>query len=108
MSEPHCQRQGCSAPATCAIALNVPAQGWAIDLHQPLKAIVGLVVCDDHFAATKAEDFTALPQWRAIIQQALAGAGRAPPDFDRAFLSKVPLDDPRYLSFARQARNRPK
>jgi len=86
-----CQRKGCGAPAACGLALNVPAKGWAIDQHQPLRVVIGIVLCDLHFSEVKPSDFCSAPSdMRPMIRA--ASAGRATPDFTRAFLSKVPLD----------------
>lgn len=91
-------RNDCTAEATCALAVNVPAKGWPIDLHSPMRAVTGVVVCDQHFGDCEASDFLDLPTGGMRKLFEVLAEGKQPPDFDRAYLSKIKLDDPVYLA----------
>jgi hypothetical protein len=75
--------------------MNVPATGWAIDQHRPISFVIGLSLCDAHFAECKIGDFLhdglrGGPSTKDIVR--IMARGRCPPDFDRAFLSKCRID----------------
>jgi hypothetical protein len=97
MSQYPCQRQECLRPASMAITLNVPAKGFPISLHQPIRMVLGLRLCRHHARETTAEHLLT-PELKGAIE-ALA-RGKAPPDFDRAFVSPISLDSDEYQHFA--------
>lgn len=93
-------KKGCKAEGKWAIKINVPATGWAIDLHQPLVAIVDLALCDACFAKTTLDSILG-PQLMEIFHvqarcATIASGGdpqrAVPPDFARAWLSKVSIN----------------
>lgn len=103
-----CARKGCEDEAVCALALNVPAMGCPIPEHEPIKLVLGLVLCDKHFKDEKPENFFSADSGiKSIIRDQLAMQGWqqcvkfAEPDFKRAFLSAVPFDDPNWIEFCK-------
>lgn len=94
-----CAREGCERAATHIPRVNVPATGHALDTHQPIGLCLNLKLCKDH-----ALDFSAAGQFgpgapgdlRKIIE--IMCAGRARPDFDRAFTTALRLDHPEALA----------
>jgi len=69
-------------------------------MHQPLSAILNRPVCDEHFPEIKLSDLLS-DDIRQIFE--IAARGKQPPDFPRAFLSKVSLSSAEYNLFARAA-----
>lgn len=100
-----CQHIGCANEAEFAPALNIPATGYAIDAHQPVKMTTNLRLC-----ATCIEQFTIEDMLnndtKAMISRSLAATQRVPPDFERAFLTKLRLDSDEFKQFERHAGNR--
>lgn len=94
---PRCRRAGCTAWATWVPKLNIPARGWAIDSHRPVTVIMNLEVCMAHFDAERMLADLLTPDLKALIREQLVG--RVPPDFDRAWISKVPVDSDEYRQF---------
>lgn len=95
-----CQRRDCTAEATGALAINVPAVGHEIGTHPPITITVGLCLCDRHIADVSVKEFLeADPKRRlqASVEGMCRAQGKAAPDFDRAFVSKVEFTDPAYL-----------
>lgn len=88
-----CSFVGCKCEATHIPKINVPAMGHAIGSHEPIGMCLNLKLCHDHaLAFSSADQFSpAAPGAMRDIIKALA-AGRAPPDFARAFTTAVPLD----------------
>lgn len=92
-----CDRNECRNTATTAARLCVPASGVPLESHEPLKAVVGLAVCDKCFKELDPADFLS-----ASLEKGLRGifeilaAGKAAPDFDRAWFEKLSLDSPEY------------
>lgn len=97
-----CEHEGCPHEATVAPKVNVPATGWAIDLHQPLAVLFAFKVCRDHFEEFK-QQFT----WhgndplRRAIELAARACHKAAPDFDRVFVSSVKLASDEFAQFER-------
>lgn len=90
-----CDFKGCSEEATCMPKVNVPAMGWPIDMHQPLSFVIGLTLCDKHFASARIGDFLhdglgTGKSTKEIFR--IMARGKIPPDFDQAFLSKCGLN----------------
>jgi len=78
----------------------------SIDLHQPIEVITGLEVCGAHFGEIKLEDFLT-ENFRGIIIR-LVGESKAPPDFARAFITRIRLDGKEYAAFERnRVQNKP-
>ncbi len=93
-----CEHQGCARAATHAPRLNIPAQGWPIDLHQPISMFIGIELCKDH-AKTFGDGFkwSDNPKLKEAIE--IVSRGKAPPDFDRAFHTVTRLDSDEYRKF---------
>jgi len=97
-----CMRKRCAVEAKWAPKLCVPAKNIPIEAHQPIAAILGCVVCDRHFDDMSASDWLETDDGRpsplvAIFKQLVAG--RAPPDFERAFLTRVSVNSSEYLRY---------
>jgi hypothetical protein len=84
-----CSWNTCQAEAVGAIALNVPAMNIPIPEHDPIRLILGLELCGWHQHEIKSEDVLS-DQIRYII--VTAAQGRAPVDFDRAFMTPVSFE----------------
>lgn len=97
-----CQHEECSRKATVAPKLMVPAMHTPINLHSPAFAIIGLMLCKDHYDDLKTEDFLD-DSFKEIMT--IATRGLMPPDFDRAFFQKVKLDSFEWIEF-KNFRNR--
>lgn len=96
-----CQKNGCTWPASKALTLNVPAKGWPIALHQPVRMVIGLQLCRQCAAAAKPAEFLAGDiTIKATIESVCRTAKKAEPDFDRAFISPISLDGDEYRRFA--------
>lgn len=97
-----CQHEDCTRKATVAPKLMIPAKFWSINSHTPAFAIIGLMLCKDHYNELKTEDFLN-DDFKEIMT--LATKGKCPPDFDRAFFKEVKLDSFEWIEF-RNFRNR--
>lgn len=92
-----CNSTGCTAAATAAPRICIPALGFPEESHKPATIVVSLPLCPEHLAEFKKED---------ILQDALKESfrtrfkeiGKAPPDFDRAYVIGCPLDHKDYLT----------
>lgn len=96
----NCQRKGCLSQATGGIAINVPAIGHEINAHEPIRVTIGLALCDRCLKETTAHEIIeADPQRRLqnTIQMMCHQQGKIPPDFGRAFISKVEFDSPEWI-----------
>lgn len=88
-----CSSKDCQADAVCGAAVRVPALNCPVAEHEPLKAALGLRFCEVHFAELKLEDFVN-EEFRKLVRGTLQHQGKAPPDFDRAWLERLELDSP--------------
>ncbi len=91
-----CTRAGVFAPKIC-----VPARGFAIDCHQPMTAILGLALCDEHVKATTPAVILS-DKLRELFMEITRSQGKARPDFDRAWVSPVSLNSNEYKRFEKQ------
>lgn len=91
-----CARRGCDAIATCVPKLLVPAQGHAIDTHQPIACLIDLRMCAEHFNTFSLTD-ALNHDLRDTIR--IIARGRAPPDFARAIVSRVDLNSEEYVKY---------
>lgn len=93
-----CQKTGCTRPASKALTINVPAKGWPVSLHQPIRMVLGLRLCRQCAAeATPAEFLT--DDMRRATEITCRASKKAEPDFDRAFISPISLDGHEYQNF---------
>ena len=96
-----CQHRDCDNEASGGVVLRVPAVGCPIPEHEPLRVVVGLAVCATHFAELKPADFfTADGRLKQLVRMQCKSAGRAAPDFDRAFMQSIPFDSPEWTALA--------
>jgi hypothetical protein len=94
-----CAMKECGKEAVTAVAICTPATGWPIDLHKPLRIIMGLCLCDKHFDELR-QEYIVTDQLRDIIRlQARMYGSEIPPDFSRMFFERVKLDSKEYLTF---------
>ncbi len=95
-----CMTTGCPHDAKWAPKINVPAEGWSVEMHQPLSFTMSLAVCDACWPDLKASDFVGpeLEKEKGNMRQIarLMTKGKCPPDFERAWLSKVSINSNEY------------
>lgn len=90
MIEPNCYHTGCTKKATMLGEIRVPATGWPLHKHAPITMIVGHPMCDEHVEDVRVpEIFT--PDIRKLF--AIMTRGKAPPDFNRAFVVRKPVNN---------------
>lgn len=102
-----CEVDGCEQVATHSVTLNIPAEGIAIDCHQPLKMYIGVERCLAH-----AKEFSKISfDWdgneslRDAIDDSLARYKTdTKADYDRSFHSVVSMTEPGYLQFLEAAK----
>lgn len=92
-----CMRKDCNEEATSALKICVPATGHSIDSHQPISIFLGVEICSKHAAEETVEEWLKDNRMRQMLT--MAAAGRAAPDFDRAWLKVLALDDPDLLAY---------
>ena len=85
-----CEATGCVHDAKWAPKINVPAEGWSVEQHQPLQMILGLGLCEPHFVELKIEDYSTSPELRQLFE--IMATGKCAPDFARAWFSKVSVN----------------
>lgn len=98
----NCNRQNCQEPGKWACKINIPAEGWAINSHQPLSMMIGLEVCDTHFTEIKIEDFLT-DDLKELAEKVLEG--KQPPDFARAWMSRISINSPEFKKFKSQVKS---
>lgn len=98
---PGCAWEGCKNKGRFAPKICVPATGVPIDCHQPLSAIFGMALCDDHIK-TCTPELLLTDQGKDLFRQLAASMTRVPPDFARAWVSPVSLNSPEYKKFQKQ------
>lgn len=90
----------CGKPAKWAPKWCVPATGWPIDCHTPLSALGSFPCCDICIEELNAKAmFAENPHFKDIFEMMARGVKGLPPDFDRAFMTKVRLDSDEYRKF---------
>lgn len=80
-----CALKGCARDARHQIGMRLWPIGVPRDLTQPSIAYIGLGVCDKCRAKVDLKHFLSA-EGKARMQGAFQGAGRIPPDFERAEL----------------------
>lgn len=102
-----CQSKGCTHAAKVVPQINVPAMHWSVEQHQPLACIMNLMLCEMHFAELEPADvflrfdIDGKNNMREMFE--LLARGKQPPDFDRAWISKISMGSKRYKDFAAAA-----
>ena len=106
----NCDWKGCQNEATHFPQIMVPARGVPIDTHQPLSMLIGLHCCLKHCRKFDVKSFlsTVGPDGlnTAMVSMQLLAAGRAAPDFKRAFVIPVSMESSAAKQFE-SARNVP-
>ena len=86
-----CAAYGCGAEAIGFVCVNIPAQGHPIDTHQPIQqALLRLRTCAQHGQGAAGDILD--DDVRQGLRLACRLEHKAPPDFDRAFLSVRRID----------------
>lgn len=101
---PKCNGEKCSSEATHAPLLQIPAEGWPLDMHQPIEMVMGLELCEKHtdeFIGRCDEFKKENPQIGEIAAMTARAAGKWPTDYSRAVFKKVKLTSPEYLKLKR-------
>lgn len=93
-----CQKINCQNEASGAIAINVPAMHCPIAEHDPIRVVLGLSLCDACRMAANVQEFLSV-QVKLIVK--IWAQGKAPPDFERAFLTKVEFDSDEWKSLTK-------
>lgn len=104
-----CEVDGCDEVATHSVTLNIPAEGIAIDCHQPLKMYVGVRRCLAHAKEFSKVDFnweTNEPLRDAINDSLARYKTDTRADYSRSFQSVVSMTEPGYLQFLETAAKR--
>lgn len=101
----NCQHTNCTQPATHAIRVNIPAKGFAIDSHTPMRLTLGLELCLKHAKGFKVNDFLT-DQFKQTVTDAARAQNRVDPDFKRAFITPILLTDPEYCVMKRHQAGR--
>jgi hypothetical protein len=87
----HCDRVGCSEPATQQVGFRVWAFGTPRLRNNSLSGLTGLVVCDAHRGVATVKDIlTGAAKERIAI--AVAKMGKALPDFSSAIIECLPIE----------------
>jgi hypothetical protein len=108
MSEQMCNRQGCTKHAKWAPKLNVPATGWPLHAHKPMAVLGTLMLCDEHMAEITPADMLGgecegKEGMVGLKQMFIAAtAGKVPPDFARAFMTRVDIEGDEFKQFIAQ------
>lgn len=93
--------KGCANPATVGLAMNVPAKGVALAEHDPIRILLGIMVCDGCTRKIAAKEFLgdSSSSLGTLLRVMCRKGGWAEPDFDRAFIAPVPLDGEEWKAF---------
>ena len=83
-----CEHSGCTHAAKVMPKLCIPAQDHPIDTHQPIGLVFGLELCQSCMDALIPSHFMT-DDIRRIIE--MAAHGKQPPDFARAFLTRISI-----------------
>ena len=88
-----CNWDACAEEATHALRVCVPAKDWPIDMHQPARMILPLKCCLEHIRGFNSQEFfDENPKLKEVFRIMLEG--KQSPDFERAFVEPIGLDDP--------------
>lgn len=98
-----CAHENCDADSIVVPVIRVPAKGWPIDLHQPLKMIMGLHICDAHKAQFDVKEMLN-DDLRNIFK--IAANGKCEPDFDRAFVEWCKIGSAEYNALIKTRQQR--
>lgn len=100
-----CSKQHCGKPATCAPRICIPAMGHPILPGKQCTIVVGMPMCDGCLKDFD-QDLILNDSLKASFRQRFADIGRAPPDFNRAFVVACKTDDPDFQNIHRKRAER--
>lgn len=100
-----CTETECQRVATHITQLNIPAKGYAIGTHPPIRMMFAMPFCEDHaknfdLKGTLAiEEHEGEPGLRQVVEAVTRSLGKAQPDLDRAWVTARKLTDSDVESF---------
>lgn len=97
-----CSRHGCLNRGVWGLKLCVPATGFRLFQHQPMTCLVNVVVCDTHIEGVRSEDFVSVEIQNYMVDFAKK-AKKVEPDFRRAYMDGVPVNEREWLLFVAEA-----
>lgn len=98
----NCSTKECKHGAKFAPCICVPAQGWPMDAHAHLEAIMLLPLCESCIKEFKVDNFLgpeATVKGKNVMREIFKTltTGKMPPDFDRAYIKRVSINSKEYL-----------
>lgn len=78
--------------------LEIPAEGFPFDMHDPMRVILFLPICSNHFAILEPTDFLSKRLKKGVVKEC---RGKVPPDFDRARIVPLAMDSPAFRYWAK-------
>lgn len=101
-----CGVTACTAEATIAIAINIPAIGVPLAEHSPIRIVPGVALCQSCYDMEEAsvEDWLDMRNetTKVTVRELVAGVclqrRLADPDFSRAFVTPLALDSPEFIA----------
>lgn len=71
--------------------------------HEPVQLFIGIECCEEHFAEIDSSGGDLITDdIRAQVTEAILNLHRAKPDFRRAVIEPLSIDDPQYIEFKRR------
>lgn len=96
-----CDKEGCDRHSTHTVVAVVPAKGWSLALHDPLRIYCSIAMCQEH--ADEATDGRLFgPEAQTRLNELVAYEGRHQPDWSRAKYEVARVDDPFYVQCLKQ------
>jgi hypothetical protein len=102
---PKCMKPGCLARPTRVPVLCVPRKGIPLAMQSPIKATIDIPLCRKHIGEPTVGELLTDNMKRLFVMQTVVNRSN-PPDFDKAWIESVTMNDPRYLDALRQKRER--
>lgn len=93
-----CARKNCINRGIYGLKVCVPAAGHRMFEHAPMTAMIALAVCDEHYRDVRSEEFITEPL-RNEMEALAKRLEKVPPDFKRAYMDAVPVNEPEWLEF---------
>lgn len=98
-----CDKEGCDRRSTHVVVALVPARGWSLALHDPLRIYCSVELCREH--ADEAADGRLFDEEaRTQLNELVAFRGRHQPDWSRAKYEVAQVDDPFYVQHLKRQR----
>lgn len=98
-----CVWKDCQNEATHALEVFVPPTGFIATRKNSINMICGLEVCRRH---TNEFDINENPEIKELVTHITKTImkSQVPPDFERAWVVPIKLNDPRYLEFKQKGK----